>query len=62
MHKQTNNARYLMGKGERSFNLVVNIIGVLLSLLCLYPIIYVLSASFSRPLFVKNGTVTLLPV
>lgn len=62
MHKQTNNARYLMGKGERSFNLVVNIIGVLLSLLCLYPIIYVLSASFSRPLFVENGTVTLLPV
>lgn len=62
MNKQTNNARYLMGKGERSFNLVVNIIGVLLSLLCLYPIIYVLSASFSRPLFVENGTVTLLPV
>lgn len=62
MHKQTNNARYLMEKGERSFNLVVNIIGVLLSLLCLYPIIYVLSASFSRPLFVENGTVTLLPV
>ncbi|MDD7201593.1 MAG: carbohydrate ABC transporter permease [Sphaerochaetaceae bacterium] len=62
MSKQTNNARYLMGKGERSFNVVVNIIGVLVSLLCLYPIVYVLSASFSRPLFVENGTVTLLPV
>lgn len=62
MRKQTNNVRYLQGKGERSFNVVVNIIGVLISLLCLYPIIYVLSASFSRPLFVENGTVTLLPV
>lgn len=62
MRKQTNNVRYLQGKGERSFNVVVNIIGVLVSLLCLYPIIYVLSASFSRPLFVENGTVTLLPV
>ena len=62
MKTQTTNAHYLVGTGERTFNIVVNILGVLISLLCLYPIIYVLSASFSRPLFVENGTVTLLPV
>lgn len=51
-----------MSRGERAFSLGMDILGVLISLLCLYPIVYVLSASFSRPLFVENGTVTLLPV
>jgi putative aldouronate transport system permease protein len=54
--------KQLLGKGERTFNISMNIIGVLISLLCLYPIIYVLSASFSKPLFVENGTVVLWPV
>lgn len=46
-----------MSKGERVYNICMNIIGVMISLLCLYPIWYVLISSFSKPFFVDNGDV-----
>lgn len=49
--------KLLLGKGERAFNITMNILGVIISLVCLYPIWYVLIASFSRPYYVDNGSV-----
>lgn len=49
--------KMLLGKGERAFNITMNILGVLISIVCLYPIWYVLIASFSRPYYVDNGSV-----
>ena len=49
--------KLLLGKGERAFNITMNIVGVIISLVCLYPIWYVLIASFSRPYYVDNGSV-----
>jgi len=46
------------GKGERVFNYVMNAFGILITLLALYPLYYVLIASFSKPYFVENGDVT----
>lgn len=51
------NQHVIMSKGERVYNICMNIIGVLISLLCLYPIWYVLISSFSKPFFVDNGDV-----
>ncbi len=45
-------------RGERSFNIVVNLLGVIISLVALYPpIFYVVIASFSQPFYVDNGDV-----
>jgi len=52
----------IMSKGEKTFNRSMNIIGVLISLVCLYPLYYVLIASLSKPLFVENGSVILRPI
>lgn len=49
--------KLLMTKQERAFNTVMNILGVLITIICLYPIWYVLIASFSKPFFVDNGDV-----
>ncbi|MDL2232195.1 carbohydrate ABC transporter permease [Ruminococcaceae bacterium OttesenSCG-928-L11] len=43
------------------FDIVIILIAVLLSLLVLYPLIYVVSASFSNPLSITRGEVWLLP-
>ncbi|MEG1874502.1 MAG: carbohydrate ABC transporter permease [Angelakisella sp.] len=43
--------------GERLFNFAMTILGLAISVVCLYPIYYVLIASFSKPLFVENGSV-----
>ena len=51
----------IQGNGERVFDICLNIIGVLLIILCLYPIYYVIIASISRPLYVENGSVMLIP-
>ena len=45
------------GKGERAFDIAMNILGVIITLICLYPIWYVLIASFSKPYYVDNGDV-----
>ncbi len=49
-------------RSEKVFDVVVSIIGLVLVILCLYPIYYVLIASISRPLYVENGSVMFKPV
>lgn len=51
----------IQGRGEKTFDIALNVIGILLILITLYPIYYVLIASISGPLFVENGTVMMLP-
>ena len=49
-------------RGDRVFTVVNYIFLTLLSLLVLYPLIYVLSSSFSSPQAVTTGKVWLYPV
>lgn len=51
------NKKKLMGRGERVFNVCITLFGLLISVLCLYPIYYVLISSLSKPLYVSNGDV-----
>ena len=44
------------------FQWIVNILAVVIGAVTLYPLIYVLSASFSSPTAIYNGDVLLLPV
>ncbi|GIP37865.1 sugar ABC transporter permease [Paenibacillus sp. J31TS4] len=46
---------------EKLFDTVVNIIAALLVIVVLYPLIFIVSASFSDPAAVLNGEVVLLP-
>jgi putative aldouronate transport system permease protein len=48
-------------KGEKVFNALMLIFGIILSLVVLYPIYYALIASISKPLLVENGTVMFRP-
>ena len=54
--KKKNN-HLIIGTSERIFNIVMSILGVIITIVCLYPIYYVLIASFSRPYYVDNGDV-----
>ena len=47
----------VIGTGEKIFNIFMVILGILISLVVLYPIYYALIASLSKPLYVENGTV-----
>ena len=49
-------------RGERIFDIAVKVIGIVLIILCLYPLYYVIIASISRPLYVENGQVMFTPV
>lgn len=49
-------------RGDRLFYLLVNILMAAILLVVLYPLIYVVSSSFSSPNAVLNGRVVLLPV
>ncbi len=49
-------------KGDRLFNTIVNIIATVVLLFALYPIIYVISSSFSDPHSLLTGKVWLWPV
>ena len=63
--KARNNGGSAVGiesRGEIAFDIVVAIIGVLLILVCVYPIYYVVIASISRPLYVENGEVMFRPI
>ena len=51
-----------LSPGERAFYITAYAIIALLVLLVLYPLIYVLSASFSSPVAVTTGKVVLFPV
>ncbi len=50
------------GAGDRSFYFIVTAVLILLGLVVVYPLIYVLSSSFSSPSAVTSGRVWLLPV
>ena len=45
----------VIGMGERVFNAVMIVLGIVITFIALYPIYYVLISSFSKPLFVENG-------
>jgi putative aldouronate transport system permease protein len=51
----------LKSTGEKVFNKCMNVLGVLISLVCIYPLLYVLVASVSKPLFVDSGAVIFAP-
>ncbi|WJH32677.1 carbohydrate ABC transporter permease [Paenibacillus sp. CC-CFT747] len=46
---------------EQRFDAVVNVLAVLILIVVLYPLIFIVSASFSDPALVLNGEVYLLP-
>ena len=48
-------------RGDRVFQIIVNTILVIVLIIILYPLIFVLSASFSDPLYILQGKVNLLP-
>ena len=48
-------------KGEKVFYVINGFLLLVFALICLYPIIYVLSASFSSAEAVASGRVILLP-
>lgn len=48
-------------RGDRAFDAVVYTLLILLTLVCVYPLLYVVSASFSDPTEVNLGNVFLLP-
>ncbi|WP_242986452.1 carbohydrate ABC transporter permease [Vallitalea guaymasensis] len=47
----------LVSTNEKIFNGAMTVIGVIISIVALYPIFYVLIASLSKPIFVENGDV-----
>lgn len=49
----------VIGFGEKIFNVVMIILGILITFIALYPIYYVLISSLSKPFFVENGDVLL---
>lgn len=49
----------VIGMGERVFNAVMIVLGIVITFIALYPIYYVLISSFSKPFFVDNGDVLL---
>ncbi len=46
---------------DLGFDIVVNILAVIIILIVMYPLVYVVSASFSNPLSIMRGDVWLLP-
>ncbi|MBQ9197845.1 MAG: carbohydrate ABC transporter permease [Clostridia bacterium] len=51
-----------MSRGDKAFQMAVNVICVLIGIVTLYPLIYVLSASFSNPIRILDGSVVIWPV
>jgi len=47
----------VIGSGEHVFNNIMNVFGILITVLALYPLYYVFIASFSKPYYVENGDV-----
>ena len=56
MKKHKNQGR-VIGTGERIFDVGMTILGIIISIIVLYPIYYALIASLSKPLYVENGSV-----
>lgn len=59
MKKQ--NSAVKLGTGERIFNISMIVIGIIISIVVLYPIWYTFIASISKPLLVDNGSVMFVP-
>ncbi|WP_304943153.1 carbohydrate ABC transporter permease [Vallitalea guaymasensis] len=51
------NSDQLVSRNEKIFNGVMTVVGIIISIVALYPIFYVLIASLSKPIFVENGDV-----
>ena len=49
-------------RGDRIFQWCINIIAILICVVTVYPLIYVVSASFSEPIKLMSGDVVLWPV
>lgn len=47
----------VLGTGEKIFNFIMIILGIIITFIALYPIYYVFIASVSKPFFVDNGEV-----
>lgn len=58
MNEQTHTIR---NSDEKLFDAVVNLLAALILLAVLYPLLFIVSASFSDPALVLNGEVLLLP-
>lgn len=56
-----NNKRLIESRGEKIFNVAMIVIGIIISIIAIYPIFYSLIASVSKPLYVENGTVMFKP-
>ncbi len=56
------NSRLVESRGEKIFNILMNILGIIVSLLVLYPIYYTLIASISKPFYVDTGDVMFWPI
>lgn len=55
--KQRKSPSGFMTRNEKIFNGIMIGVGLIITILSLYPIYYVIIASLSRPLFVENGSV-----
>ncbi len=51
----------IQSRGEKIFNVAMIVIGIIISLVALYPLYYTLIASVSKPLFVEDGSVMFAP-
>ena len=58
----SNSGAKIEGRGEKLFDLMLLLLGLVIIVVCLYPIYYVVIASISRPLYVENGSVMLAPM
>lgn len=61
MKKKHSESNMIEGRGEKCFNLCMNIFGVLISIVVLYPLYYTFIASISKPFWVDSGAVMFLP-
>jgi len=57
-----NSHRIRISRGDRAFYLSVNTILIILCLIVMYPLVYIVSSSFSSPKAVLAGKVVLFPV
>lgn len=48
--------------GDRVFQIVINVLTVIIAIICLYPLVYAVSASLSKPINIMGGKVILWPV
>lgn len=59
MDKQA--SKLLLSSDDRTFDSIINIVAALVMIIVLYPLVFVVSASFSDPSLVLTGKVWLLP-